>query len=140
MGEPVPHGYPKDLEPVLNDGGSVENEPASNRESDGTDNPLAERLTDIFKLTPSSTPFNSEHEKKNDLESGPDSFAIHTNETEANRKEANQEIILREGNEEESDPNIVGWDGLDDPANPINWSERAKWSNVMVVSMITFIS
>ena len=39
-----------------------------------------------------------------------------------------------------SDPNIVDWDGPDDPANPINWSEKLKWGNVAVISSITFLT
>lgn len=38
------------------------------------------------------------------------------------------------------DPNIVSWDGPDDPANPINWSEKRKWSNIAVISSITFLT
>ena len=38
------------------------------------------------------------------------------------------------------DPNVVGWDGPDDPNNPINWSEKLKWGNIAVVSLVTFIT
>lgn len=27
----------------------------------------------------------------------------------------------------EKDPNVVGWDGPDDPKNPKNWSTHKKW-------------
>lgn len=40
---------------------------------------------------------------------------------------------------EPADPNIVWWDGDDDPANPLNWSAWSKWMNVGMVAMITFI-
>lgn len=33
------------------------------------------------------------------------------------------------------DPNIVDWDGPDDPANPRNWSKAYKLTNVVVVSL-----
>ncbi|CAG9993097.1 unnamed protein product [Clonostachys byssicola] len=33
------------------------------------------------------------------------------------------------------DPNIVDWDGPDDPATPRNWSNRYKLTNVVVVSL-----
>lgn len=33
------------------------------------------------------------------------------------------------------DPNIVDWDGPDDPANPRNWSKAYKLANVVVVSL-----
>ncbi|BDD57688.1 hypothetical protein MAP00_003034 [Monascus purpureus] len=34
-----------------------------------------------------------------------------------------------------ADPNIVDWDGPDDPANPRNWSKAYKLSNVVLVSL-----
>lgn len=58
---------------------------------------------------------------------------------------------------DESDPNIVDWDGPDDPANPLNWyelrrfrtsnhtadifivrSQLKKWGNIVVLAVITF--
>lgn len=41
--------------------------------------------------------------------------------------------------EEEQDPNIVWWDGADDPHNPMNWSLTKKWINIGIISAITFI-
>lgn len=38
------------------------------------------------------------------------------------------------------DPNIVSWDGPDDPANPKNWTMRKKWGNIAVLSILTFIT
>jgi len=40
----------------------------------------------------------------------------------------------------EVDPNIVDWDGPDDPQNPINWPEKLKWGNVAVIASITFLT
>ena len=40
----------------------------------------------------------------------------------------------------EVDPNIVDWDGPDDPKNPVNWSENLKWANVAVIASITFLT
>jgi multidrug resistance protein len=34
----------------------------------------------------------------------------------------------------------VTWDGLDDPENPKNWSNKKKWGITLVVSAFTFIS
>lgn len=33
----------------------------------------------------------------------------------------------------------VGWDGRDDPANPLNWSKPRKWGHVATVSFLTFL-
>jgi len=38
------------------------------------------------------------------------------------------------------DPNLVTWDGRDDPANPKNWTKKQKWAATLVVSSFTFIS
>lgn len=42
--------------------------------------------------------------------------------------------------EEAADPNIVSWDGPNDPDNPLNWSSGLKWSNIALVSAITFVT
>lgn len=35
---------------------------------------------------------------------------------------------------------LVDWDGVDDPANPRNWSALWKWGNIGVISIITIIT
>ncbi|EMC91426.1 hypothetical protein BAUCODRAFT_327165 [Baudoinia panamericana UAMH 10762] len=47
---------------------------------------------------------------------------------------------MTEAEQEEQDPNIVDWDGPDDPANPQNWSPRKKWSNIAVLSILTLLT
>lgn len=37
------------------------------------------------------------------------------------------------------DPNIVDWDGPDDPANPMNWPTWKIKTHIFLVSSITFI-
>ncbi|TQN64743.1 Efflux pump rdc3 [Colletotrichum shisoi] len=49
-----------------------------------------------------------------------------------NRAEADKET--------EEDPNVVYWDGPDDPENPQNWSMTMKWFNVAGISMLTFVT
>lgn len=41
---------------------------------------------------------------------------------------------------EDNDPNVVSWEGSDDPENPVNWKESLKWGNVAAISAITFIT
>ena len=38
------------------------------------------------------------------------------------------------------DPNLVGWDGPKDPANPKYWPIKEKWTVTILVSFFTFIS
>ncbi|KAF1815011.1 multidrug resistance protein [Eremomyces bilateralis CBS 781.70] len=41
---------------------------------------------------------------------------------------------------EDIDPNVVDWDGPDDPANPLNWSRSLRIGHVVLVSILTLIS
>ena len=38
------------------------------------------------------------------------------------------------------DPNIVDFDGPDDPACATNWTKRKKWNNIAILSAMTFIT
>ncbi|MCJ1477603.1 hypothetical protein MMC13_006276 [Lambiella insularis] len=38
----------------------------------------------------------------------------------------------------ESDPERVDWESEDDPSNPLNWIGSKKWSNVLVISLMSF--
>jgi hypothetical protein len=40
----------------------------------------------------------------------------------------------------EKDPNIVSWDGPNDPLNPMNWPMKKKWLNIAVLSVMTLIT
>ncbi|KAF7557269.1 hypothetical protein G7Z17_g806 [Cylindrodendrum hubeiense] len=40
-------------------------------------------------------------------------------------------------NEPNTDPNIVDWDGPDDPENPLNWSSSKKNMHVVIVSLFS---
>jgi hypothetical protein len=38
------------------------------------------------------------------------------------------------------DPNVVDWDGTNDPENPQNWPEKKKWTVVAVMSVMTLVT
>lgn len=38
------------------------------------------------------------------------------------------------------DPDIVDWDGPDDPQNPQNWPENKKWMNIALISGMTLVT
>lgn len=38
------------------------------------------------------------------------------------------------------DPNAVGWDGPDDPNNPMNWPAKKKWSCIGALSIMTLLT
>ncbi|KAF7171633.1 hypothetical protein CNMCM6106_006044 [Aspergillus hiratsukae] len=35
---------------------------------------------------------------------------------------------------------IVDWDGLEDPARPVNWPKKRKWLNVTSIAFLTFLT
>lgn len=42
--------------------------------------------------------------------------------------------------ESQQDPDIVDWDGPNDPENPMNWPAARRWGMIAVVSGITFLT
>jgi hypothetical protein len=38
------------------------------------------------------------------------------------------------------DPNLVGWNGEDDPEKPLNWSGKKKWQNAGLIAAMTFLT
>ena len=40
---------------------------------------------------------------------------------------------------EKIDENLVDFDGPDDPANPMNWKSRYKWTITVLVSMMSLV-
>ncbi|OTA59264.1 MFS general substrate transporter [Hypoxylon sp. EC38] len=46
----------------------------------------------------------------------------------------------RELNADEKDPNVVDWDGPNDPENPMNWSDTNKWLNIGILSIMTIVT
>lgn len=73
-----------------------------------------------------ATPASSELNKEIDLEAADHGSSSGEKEPEATTKQV--------------DPNIVDWNGPNDPQNPINWSEKRKWGNVAVIASITFLT
>jgi hypothetical protein len=54
--------------------------------------------------------------------------------------EAGSTSSMHEGEETVVDPNIVDFDGPDDPENPMNWKASKKWGMVVLISAITFLT
>lgn len=47
---------------------------------------------------------------------------------------------VAEPDEESLDPNVVDFDGPNDPENPLNWKASKKWGMVSLISAITFLT
>ncbi|KAK1766846.1 MFS general substrate transporter [Phialemonium atrogriseum] len=60
--------------------------------------------------------------------------------------ESRRDVEIGDGVEQQAgvgsqeDPNLVTWDGPDDPQNPKTWTMRKKWAAVTIVSLFTLIS
>lgn len=42
--------------------------------------------------------------------------------------------------EKEANPDLVDWDGPDDPENPFNWPSYKKWRQLMFMAVNTFLT
>ncbi len=94
-----------------------------NGHNEKTSQQLNESTSELYRSQDSE----KRSERVHDPEAGHRSSS--TNRTEA-------EIPV----DELQDPNIVWWDGPDDPENPLNWSESLKMGNVAIISLVTFIT
>ncbi|KAI5865180.1 MFS general substrate transporter [Durotheca rogersii] len=46
----------------------------------------------------------------------------------------------RDADADRTDPNVVDWDGPNDPANSKNWPDSQKWMNVTVLSVMSVVT
>ena len=63
--------------------------------------------------------------------------------THSNEEMITGPIPVEQGQHQEQadqDPNIVDWDGPDDPDNPQNWTAKKKWGIVLPLGLITLIT
>ncbi|KAF2429754.1 MFS general substrate transporter [Tothia fuscella] len=56
------------------------------------------------------------------------------------KEHGGENVAAEEEDEESDDPDAVSWDGLDDKANPMNWSKGRRWGAMAVVSGFTFLT
>jgi hypothetical protein len=66
-----------------------------------------------------------------DVEKGPQSKAVSTH---------TDERTLSADVPAQVDPDVVDWDGPDDPTNPQNWPAKKKWSIIAALGAVTFIT
>ncbi|DAA76924.1 TPA_exp: Uncharacterized protein A8136_7153 [Trichophyton benhamiae CBS 112371] len=58
----------------------------------------------------------------------------------AKKVEGDAQLERVKANQQSTDPNIVDWDGPDDPENPLNWSSTRRILIIIFVSSYTFTS
>ncbi|KAL6791377.1 major facilitator superfamily domain-containing protein [Trichoderma sp. SZMC 28013] len=54
--------------------------------------------------------------------------------------ELGDDVIEKSPTVRPDDPNLIKWNGPDDPENPKNWTHRRKWAAVFCVSCFTLLS
>lgn len=70
-------------------------------------------------------------------------IALHRKASQASNAQPQSndlEKSSQENDTDDTDPNIVWWDGPDDPENPMNWKGWLKFSNCFVISAICFVT
>lgn len=75
----------------------------------------------------------SEKTTDNDATSQP--AVIYSDEKDLEKAQTDSKV-----KEEPEDPNIVFWDGPDDPKNPYNWPTWKKVFNCALISALTFVT
>ena len=126
--EPAPYSAPK-ATPLTNPEKVIESAPevATSSITKAAHNTDPEKVATLTAVpNGKGSPASSHLEKEIDLEAG------HRSE-DSEKKEPE-----RTGTE--VDPNVVDWDGPDDPQNPMNWPEKLKWANIAVIASITFLT
>jgi hypothetical protein len=63
----------------------------------------------------------------------------HSSDLESGTQSQTQ-LTMTDPNDDTPEREIVWWEGDDDQANPMNWSQAKKWSHVAVLGIITFIT
>jgi multidrug resistance protein len=84
-----------------------------------------------------------------DPEKGQETAGVITSSSESSRSSNSNDRDVEKGESQKAtpstvkepvDPNIVDWDGDDDPEKPINWPNKKKWRNIFVVSALTLLT
>lgn len=78
-------------------------------------------------------PTDTAHTSNLDIEKGAQSAAMSTNSDD-------RTLAGEVAPETERDPDIVDWDGPDDPENPLNWPAGRKWGLIAILGAVTLVT
>lgn len=81
---------------------------------------------------------DKEEERENGGNNGDD--FTETREGVVNERDVEAPLEKIKSSRSIKDPNLVTWNGPDDPENPKNWTKGQRWAATLVVSSFTFIS
>lgn len=60
--------------------------------------------------------------------------------SESHKTEAREKTVAEDDEPQQLDPNIVDFDGPNDPENPLNWSTARKATSIAIVSLTALLS
>ncbi|KAL8687230.1 MAG: hypothetical protein Q9224_005212 [Gallowayella concinna] len=123
MGEPVPTAAPNDLNHPREKHAIRENHDADLQSDDQSGTTIAN--TDPSRPSTPTDPYTENGERERDVEKA---------------EQNNLTAVDEEKQQAPPDPNIVDWDGPDDPEKPTNWGSGRKSAIVAIISSITFLT
>lgn len=90
------------------------------------DNQQSDRAARPHSMAPSDVSHESSLRKEAEAEKDVEKAA-----------ESSPEPVLQQSNQPAKDPNLVDWNGPDDPENPMNWGRTRKWILTMSLALMT---
>ena len=96
-------------------------------------------MTDMTVPTTSHSSVDADLEKAHQQQqrtSVDDTSTLHNMSEPENAATDNVPVNDQEGR----DPDLVTWDGPDDPQNPMNWPSSTKWLNIGILSVLSIIT
>ena len=92
-------------------------------------------MKDIEEAVAPSVTTSSKDESQPDI-----SFIEEDIEKQSIPVQENDASTVPADGKQSTDPNIVDWDGPNDPENPLNWTMSKKVGAIAIVALITFLS
>jgi hypothetical protein len=83
---------------------------------------------------PVNAPFDEEY---NDFSSADADLEMQRSR-KSHESDGEEDEKKQDDDEEEKDPNLIEWDGEDDPENPVNFKASRKWLITVIAGLMTF--
>jgi hypothetical protein len=79
-------------------------------------------------------------EEKSPLAEGESNTRSALDPVNAGDRDVEKETTLASTTQNASNSDIVDWEGEDDPATPMNWTNMRKFKNISVICYCTFLT
>ncbi|CAD6442598.1 f42aebb5-e7a6-4ad3-be1c-b77f14329f51 [Sclerotinia trifoliorum] len=98
-----------------------------------------ERWNDTASIDTEPFPGQGSEEEPSGGHSQTTTLAKEDVDVEAQGEKEKEAALSLKREKEEHDPNLVTWDGPDDPENPMNWPAKKKWCITVILGVMTFV-